>query len=153
MPRPPRLSEEERKIRAKASRRKWERKVGIRQGTPPTAPAAPAVNPAHRPITRSRSADVQLATQEQPPPLLEPSQSHGLPSSQPTSLQNGRGESLAPALDDDDFNALGGDIDYISNSGFVAGDQDDPPEEEEEEEEEEEQLTGLLIADRNRRLL
>jgi hypothetical protein len=137
MPRPPRLSEEERKIRAKASRRKWERKVGIRQGTPPTAPAAPAVNPAHRPITRSRSADVQLATQEQPPPLLEPSQSHGLPSSQPTSPQNGRGESLAPALDDDDFNALGGDIDYISNSGFVAGDQDDPPEEEEEEEEEE----------------
>ena len=57
MPRP-RLSKEEKELHKKATQVKWQRKVGIRQGSPPPIVLA------HWPITRSVSAKSQPAIQE-----------------------------------------------------------------------------------------
>jgi hypothetical protein len=127
MPRP-KLSEEEYRLRRKAARKKWECKVGIRQESPPPLVLA------HRPVTRSMSAESQPAIQEGLSTLLEPIRPPIAPvQSQSTSLQEEREDSFVPALDDndDDFNNLGGDADYPFDSGFIPGDEGDPSEDEE----------------------
>jgi len=48
------LSKEEYKLRRNAAEKKWERKVGIRQGSPPPIVLT------HRPVTRSQSVETQL---------------------------------------------------------------------------------------------
>ena len=107
MPRP-RLSKEEKELRKKAAQVKWQRKVGIRQGSPPPIVLA------HRPVTRSVSAESQPAIQEASSTLSGPIRAPIAPvQSQSTSIQKGREDSFVPILDndDDDFNNLGGDED------------------------------------------
>ena len=64
------LSKEEYKLRRNAAEKKWERKVGIRQGSPPPIVLT------HRPVTRSQSVETQLVIYTQP--RLEPASTHTL---------------------------------------------------------------------------
>ena len=107
MPRP-RLSKEEKELRKKAAQVKWQRKVGIRQGSPPPIVLA------HWPVTRLVLAKSQPAIQEALSTLSGPIRALIAPvQSQSTSIQKGREDSFVPILDndDDDFNNLGGDED------------------------------------------
>jgi hypothetical protein len=118
-----RLSKEEKELRKKAAQVKWQRKVGIRQGSPPPIVLA------HRPVTRSVSAESQPAIQEASSTLSEPIRAPIAPvQSQSTALQKGREDSFVPLLnnDDDDFNNLGGDEDRPSEDEDLSEDEEIP---------------------------
>ena len=102
--------------------------MGIRQESPPPIVLA------HRPVTRSMSAESQPAIQEALSTLSEPIRPPIAPvQAQSTSLQEGREDSFIPILDDDDDDDsnLGRDAEYIFDSGFIPGDEGDPPKDEE----------------------
>ena len=118
-----RLSKEEKELRKKAAQVKWQRKVGIRQGSPPPIVLA------HRPVTRSVSAESQPAIQEASSTLSEPIRAPIAPvQSQSTALQKGREDSFVPLLnnDNDDFNNLGGDKDRLSKDEDLSKDEEIP---------------------------